>query len=62
MSANILLILTGLVSFLLGIYTTRIKLKIFRQGKQDRYGIDFQLLVLGVLMIVLGMALIGHFI
>jgi hypothetical protein len=60
MSTNTILIITGIISFLLGIYVTQKKLKKFRNGQQDRFGIDFQLLILGALSIVLGMALIGH--
>jgi hypothetical protein len=60
MSTNTILILIGIVSFVLGIYVTQRKIRIFRNGKQDRFGVDFQLLILGALCIVLGMALIGH--
>lgn len=62
MSTNILFILGAIAFLVLGIYVTRKKIKIFREGRQDRFGVDFQLLVLGILMIVLGIALIGHFI
>jgi hypothetical protein len=60
MSTNTILILIGIVSFVFGIYVTQRKIRIFRQGRQDRFGVDFQLLILGALCIILGMALIGH--
>jgi hypothetical protein len=60
MSTTVLFILGGLACIVLGAYITKNKVAKIRNGTHDKFGIDFQLLALGVLVIILGIALIGH--
>jgi hypothetical protein len=62
MLKNALYVLAGLVFTVLGAYTAKIKFEKFRHGQQDRHGVDIQLLICGALMVILGIAMIVHFI
>jgi hypothetical protein len=55
-------ILGGFALIVLGIYITKNKWRKYRNGTMDKFGVDIQMLALGVLIIILGMSIIGHYV
>jgi hypothetical protein len=55
---NIWYILIGIVCVGLGIYLTIKQIKIFTEGKQDSLGFDVKGFGVGIMLIVLGVAMI----
>ena len=59
---NILYVIGGIGCMSLGVYITKIQVKRFMRGEQDNLGFDIKLLFGGIMGIILGIALIVHYI
>ncbi len=59
---NVLYVLAGIALVLFGIWLTIKKAKVFMRGKQDKFGADINLFGTGIMCIMLGVALITHYV